>query len=243
MKVKRNKPLHLQISIILKSKIEKGEFKPGEKLMPEDALARNFNVSRATIREALRILEHEHYIVSKHGAGTFVSENVFFISNALNQLRSTTEIADASGLKINKKLIELKAELADKIVQEALGLEKDERVIKIERVGFVKEKPIIYTIDIFALKLAPELVDAKDFQGSLLAYLEDKSRIQIVCANATVSAVESIEWPLSGFENKMPALLFEQVHYDQNQKPVLYSIDYYRSDHFKFHVFRKRDSS
>lgn len=243
MKVKRNKPLHLQIANILKSEIEKGDIKPSEKLMPEDALAKNFNVSRATIRESLRILEHEHYIVSKHGAGTFVSENVFFISNALNQLRSTTEIADASGLKIDKKLIELKAEFADKIVQESLGLEKDERVIKIERVGFIKEEPIIYSIDIFAMKLAPELVDTKDFHSSLLAYLEEKSNIQIVCANATVSAVGSIEWPLNGFQNKMSALLFEQVHYDQNQKPVLYSIDYYRSDHFKFHIFRKRDIS
>ena len=222
MKVKRNKPLHLQIATILESEIKKGNLKPGEKLAPEEALAKDFEVSRATIREALRILEHEHYIVSKHGSGTFVSENVFFISNALNQLRSTTEMADASGLNIHKKFIELKVEIADKIVRDSLGLDKNERVIKIERVGFIKEEPILYSIDIFPLKIAPDLINRTSFDDSLLAFLEEKYNIEVVCANATVSAVNSIDWPISDFQKKIPALLFEQIHYDQNQKPVIY---------------------
>lgn len=241
MKLEKVDPLHIQIANLLRSEIQNGKLVPGEKLKPEESLAKDFDVSRATIRAALKILENEHYLISKHGSGTFISENVVFISNAINQLRSTTEMARASGLDIKNKMISLDIERANKRVQTSLGLNKNENIVKLERIGFIKKEPIIYSIDIFPLHIAPEIANQDNFEGSLLAYLEEKCNVQIKCANATVSAVGSIEWPIEGFKNSLPALLFEQVHYDQNEKPVLYSIDYYRSDHFKFHIFRKRD--
>ena len=50
-----------------------GELKPGDQLPPERKLAETFDVSRPTLREALRALSVLGVIESRHGGGVFVS--------------------------------------------------------------------------------------------------------------------------------------------------------------------------
>jgi len=240
LKLLKANALHRQIANILKKQIQRGEFKPGDRLMSEESLAKYFGVSRATIREALKILEQENYIIAKHGSGTFISENAGFISNAINQLRSTTEMTDAAGLQLTSKIIALEVEPADKVTQECLGLTEHDYVVRMERIRLIQNEPVIYSRDIFPRDIVPDISSLTHFKGSLFVFFEKHCNIHIKCAEATVSAVAEIKWPVEMAVKRIPALLFEQTHYDQNGNPVLYSVDYYRSDRFKFHVFRKR---
>ncbi|MDF2859258.1 MAG: GntR family transcriptional regulator, partial [Neobacillus sp.] len=64
--------LYLQVIDRLKQDIDKGVYKEKEKLPSEFDLAKQLGVSRATLREALRILEEENVIIRRHGVGTFV---------------------------------------------------------------------------------------------------------------------------------------------------------------------------
>jgi len=240
MKVLKVNALYRQIANVLKTQIERGELKPGDRLMSEESLAKYFEVSRATIREALKILEQENYVIPKHGSGTFIGESAVFVSNAINQLRSTTEMADTAGLKLTTKTIALKVQLADKVIQEYLGLTDHDYVVRMERIRLFENEPVIYSRDIFPRDIVPGMSSLNQFEGSLLIFLEKNCSVQIKSAEATVSAVTKIEWPVEISTKDIPALLFEQLHYDQSGNPVLYSVDYYRSDRFKFHVFRKR---
>lgn len=63
-----------QVEETIKAAILSGELKSGEMLPPESELARQFNVSRTTLREALRVLTSQHLIVKVPGArgGNFV---------------------------------------------------------------------------------------------------------------------------------------------------------------------------
>ena len=54
-----------------------GEFKPNEKLPSEVELSKQLDVSRSSIREALRVLEAEGVIDVKRGTGVFVAANPF----------------------------------------------------------------------------------------------------------------------------------------------------------------------
>ena len=54
--------------------LEKGELKPGDQLPPERALAEQFEVSRASVREALRTLELLGVVETRPGGGTFVRQ-------------------------------------------------------------------------------------------------------------------------------------------------------------------------
>lgn len=55
--------------------IKLGVVAPGERLIPERELAARFNVSRVTLREALRVLGNEGYLESRRGryGGSFVA--------------------------------------------------------------------------------------------------------------------------------------------------------------------------
>src|SRR6056297_2092576 len=62
------------------SLIISGNLKPGDKMPSERELSEQFEVSRNSIREAIRILEILGFLVSKRGDGTYItemSENIF----------------------------------------------------------------------------------------------------------------------------------------------------------------------
>lgn len=51
-------------------------FKPGDKLPNENELSEELNVSRTTLREAIRILVTYHILEIKRGLGTYVKEDI-----------------------------------------------------------------------------------------------------------------------------------------------------------------------
>jgi GntR family transcriptional repressor for pyruvate dehydrogenase complex len=60
----------------LESMIVEGVFKPGDTLPPERQLARDFAVSRASLRQALSVLESRGLILSRQGGGNYVCDVV-----------------------------------------------------------------------------------------------------------------------------------------------------------------------
>lgn len=58
----------------IESMIVNGTFKPGDTLPPERQLARSFAVSRASLRQALSVLEYRGLILSKQGGGNYVCD-------------------------------------------------------------------------------------------------------------------------------------------------------------------------
>lgn len=60
----------------LEGMILEGTFKPGQKLPPERELATQFEVSRPSLREAIQKLIARGLLFSRHGGGTYVSEQL-----------------------------------------------------------------------------------------------------------------------------------------------------------------------
>lgn len=74
-KIKRDRVFE-QVSNEIKEQIASGVLKPGDRLPPESELAKNFNVSRQTIREAMRILELSGFLsIKRGGKGGPIVEN------------------------------------------------------------------------------------------------------------------------------------------------------------------------
>ncbi len=72
----RRSRLYQDIVTQIESLLERGELHPGDQLPPERALAEQFQVSRASVREALRSLELLGVVETHAGGGTFVRRTV-----------------------------------------------------------------------------------------------------------------------------------------------------------------------
>ncbi len=66
--------LYEDVLVRLAELIEQGQLKPGDRLPPERVLAERLQVSRATLREALRIMQEQNLIISRVGSGNYIAE-------------------------------------------------------------------------------------------------------------------------------------------------------------------------
>lgn len=60
----------------IKDLVKKGNLKKGDKLPSERDLSKQLQVSRTSVREALRILEMFGFIEVRHGEGNFINDNL-----------------------------------------------------------------------------------------------------------------------------------------------------------------------
>lgn len=73
-KLAKSHTLSEQVADVMVDQIEKGAFKPGERLPAEMTLADKFGVSRTVIREALARLKYDGLLESRQGSGGTVAE-------------------------------------------------------------------------------------------------------------------------------------------------------------------------
>jgi DNA-binding GntR family transcriptional regulator len=90
---------------ILRERIILGELSPSDKIN-EVKIAKDFGISRAPLREALRVLENEHLVVSVPRKGCFVTEVSIENLNDIYQVREMIECYAIDLLK-EKKIREL----------------------------------------------------------------------------------------------------------------------------------------
>ncbi len=61
---------------LIRSQIESGAWKVGERIPKEAELADMLQVGRNTVREAIRVLSHAHVLEVRQGDGTYVRTNI-----------------------------------------------------------------------------------------------------------------------------------------------------------------------
>jgi len=102
----------------VKQMISEDGFKPGDKFYSENELTRKLEVSRSSIREAVRILEATGYVSVKHGKGIFIADSIHHELEAFQDWLRTNEesILDHFDVRliIDPKAAAHSAERADK---------------------------------------------------------------------------------------------------------------------------------
>src|SRR5690606_36555064 len=93
-----HRALYLQVIDRMKQDIASGVYKEKEKLPSEFELSKSLGVSRATLREALRLLEEDNVIVRRHGVGTFVNSKPVF-SSGIEELTSVSDMIRQAGME------------------------------------------------------------------------------------------------------------------------------------------------
>lgn len=230
-------PLYYQLETLLRKKILAGELEPGATLPILDSLAKEYEVSRITVRQALSALERDGLIVRKRGKGTFVSENP--ASLKLPKLTGSVDDLIARGMEIQTKVLDFRWIDAPGNVADCLGLPKRTSVLRIERLRFVKGSPLSYIVNYLPRDIGQRIQRDDLLVKPLLKILNDDLGIKLAKANQKIEAdiADTYVAPLLDVRVGDPLLKIERTAFDQNQRVVEWVSIWYRADRYFYRVW------
>lgn len=136
-------PLYSQIKQILIDEMQ-GIGSATAPTLTEASLMKRFHVSRAPIRQALKELADEGYVVRQRSKGTFPVQGVNVRLPPALELGGLTRYLTEQGLKPTSRVTGLERVEAPEEVREALGLESPEKLLYLQRVISVKGTPLVW---------------------------------------------------------------------------------------------------
>lgn len=218
-------------------RIQSEEWREGDKLPSETALAEEYGLSRNTVREALQELIVRGYIKRIHGKGSFVLSAP--INYGIDDLMSVDELIRMTNLEPSTKVVRFDVGMADEDVRAHLKISKLEPVYYIERVKYANEKAVVYDSVTIPSKYLSQ-VSMEELNGSLFHILDSNDiHIQTAVGKVLVRlASKEISEALNLSENA-PLLVLETVMYDSSNNPVMLVHDYH-TDKIQFPIRRTR---
>jgi len=211
-------------------------------VLPTEArLMDMLKVSRHTVREALALLEQDRVVYRIQGKGTFLKKRPLQIEHGLEKLASMTDMIKSCGFEPSTRWVGIEVRNPDARMAAQLGLGIDEKVITFKRVRLASGNLASYCVDsVAAVRFSSIPCEIPD--ESLFQYLEREKGIFIETAVSYVIPVKPTREMVEdlGVNEAQFFILLEQLHYDNEGKPVIYSLDYYQPDVIKFKINRTR---
>lgn len=231
-------PLYYQIRNDVLSRIEQGEFLPGDMLPSEDELSAYYGVSNITVKRAMLDLASEGVVVRKQGKGTFVKAPVIEEDLSLAGALAKPMLMHAdTGFH---RLLSAGEIGADAEVSKALLVEKGSRVTKIERLKVVGDEPLGYERSFVPVGLCPGLGEKMQHDALTLVYDVLKSDYGLHLTRARLLIEPTIlragEARLLGTTRGRPAMLWTRTTYATGDRPVEFYKAVVRGDRFKYYL-------
>lgn len=229
-------PLHLQVQNFLRNEILKGTYT--EKIPPEYELMKQFAVSRATIRRAIRSLIEDGVLESKQGLGTFVASRP--IEEWLGNLSTFFEIVDEMGMKPNIKVLSQGSVDSPQDVAKIFGVDK---VYETNRIRLANDIPVVLEKQYYSLAVGEKLAQLDLNNVSTYDVIESQLGINLWEAKQTIFAIipTASEKKLLGLTDEpCCAMLSKRLVTDPDGNPVEYEKSIYRSDMYAFRIHLTR---
>lgn len=123
-----------------------------------------------------------------------------------------------------------------------LRLEKHQKVVALTRKRTANAVPVAWATNIFPEHLIQNIFD-DGFSEGIFRTLQDQCGLEITYAYTQIKTWD----PLSAIDQKAhallggPVVLLEQLHFDTRNRPVLFSLDYIRTDLVEIKLTRTRE--
>ena len=135
-------PAYEQVKAFIKGHISSGEWRPGDPVPSESALAQQFAVARMTVNRALRELAAEGLVTRVQGSGTRVAE-LHRISSRLTIRDIHEEVAERGHVHTTRVLL-VAQEKAGTDLAQSLGLQPGDKVFHTILIHMENGVPIQY---------------------------------------------------------------------------------------------------
>lgn len=228
-------PLYFQLKNILFEYITEHHTDKDAPIPTEVDISNHFGISRPTVRQAINALVVEGYLYRTKGRGTYISKPKIS-QEFLQDLESYNVEMKKKGLTPSTKVLDMVVTECDEKTAEALKLESGSRVIKLSRLRYANEEPIVFVVTYLPFEICPTFID-KDLESeSIYDILENEYRLVINRASRSLESILAgdFEAKLLQIEKGSPIQYSESIAYLANDTPVEYSLAKYRGDRNKF---------
>ncbi|HHX70987.1 MAG: GntR family transcriptional regulator [Miniphocaeibacter sp.] len=243
-RIKLSEQLKIELLKYIENMRERGE----DKLPSEDNLSNMYKVSRTTVRTVLGELENEGIIVRKHGKGTFLNEKSLPLNTQFSPVALYVDMIKEFGYKSKVEHIgepEI-VEKVDKNIYKKLEVKEDEKIVLTKKIFFADDKPCVFCIDYFPLKLLnneKDLAYIKDYEDSLFDFFKSKlskeiigDQVEIITTTRDETEILSEYFP----ENVKSFLQLNCINFDEERNPIVYAEEYIDTNLIRFYSLRKK---
>lgn len=226
-------PLYQQLIDEIRFQISQGNLKEGDKIPTESELSQIYDVSRITIRKAIELLVEDEVLIKRQGIGTFVAAKK--LNRNTNGFMGFSQSCLAEGRQPGTSL--LKADLVDPTLndKESLNLAENEKVIRIIRLRYVDDYPVMLEENHFPTKYA--FLFGKNLNSSLYQILNEagiymsRGIKEFGICYANESEAESLN-----VKKGAALLMVKDVSYDRDGIPVHTCKSIVNPERYKFTI-------
>jgi GntR family transcriptional regulator len=200
----------------LAEQIGSGRLRPGQRLGAERTLAAELGVSRATLRQALAVLEEGGVVrrVPGRGGGTFVAKGK--IERDLSRIVGVPALLRSQGVVAGTRVLSARLAEADDVTAQALRARPGELVIDLVRIRLADGSPFSLEHAKFPARRFPGLLELP-LGGSVY------ERIEVAAASADEAAILDVE-------PGAPLMAITRTTTDADGEPIEFSRDLFRAD-------------
>lgn len=235
----RTTPLYQLVRDRLLQRITSGELAVGDRLEPEIELAEAYQVSRATMRNAIRDLVQDGLLTRRPGVGTMVIRSTPEIRSTRLELLLETLAERTEGAQLLVLDSSVAAAPAD--VAEALGVKQREKVLRVFRICKVKGEAVALCRTWLPLSLG--ITAAEAGVAPLYNLVERTYQTPLSYGHDSVGAIAAAgdSAKLLGARSGTPLVSVNRIGYSGANKPVLFSQALFRADSYRYEVALPRD--
>jgi GntR family transcriptional regulator len=244
--VTRGRNLPELVANSLRSAIADGTLPSSGKLPSEPQLAAMLGVSRATLREAITLLESEGLVDRRHGSGTYLLPSAG-LKNNMNVNFGITDVIESAGRRPGSVNVSVNLGRGPARALRALGLPQTSQVITLTRTRTADGTPVADVTDVLPVARLTEAGIAADEMAAIVTETEsmqralDKIGLVIHHGIAEISPATATDAQARRLQIKRNALLLRisQVDYLSEGEAVVFSDEYHLADAFSISVYRK----
>jgi GntR family transcriptional regulator len=226
---------YAELADLLRARIAAGDTGPGGALAGEVELAREYGTSRVTVRRALDRLRQEGLVVSRRGAGWFVSVDP--VRQPLGRVTTVEAALEAAGARQERRVVAFGFVGAPAPVAAALGVAVDAEVLRVERVNFADDQPFAAVTVWVRADLGAD-VSRADVERSPLYDLLPVRGVELTHAQQTITAelASAAVARALACATGDPLLFVRRVTYDASGEAALYSEHRYPAERTAFEI-------
>jgi DNA-binding GntR family transcriptional regulator len=215
---------------------------PGAKLPGEVELSRHYDVSRVTLRAALRSLQEAGLIVVRHGSGATVLPRSGTVLSGLDRLSSIETFAREAGATVGTEDLQVETVGAGEALRERLELPPGAPVTVVRRVKTIGGERVAYMEAWVPESVCEPRRLAEAFRGSVLDVLLADPTIGVEYADCEIAPV-SLDADVArrlGVEPGAVALHMVELARTADGIPLEYGECWFLPEHFRFTLRRSR---